>query len=74
MKFPIYIHKSIKYSAEEIDDSIRNLYELPGCYTSSWSDGSVIADPHPDVQAWSRNKDDYRCEFVEYIIDENNNN
>lgn len=57
------IHKSIKYTAEDINKAIENCKELPGVETSLFADGWIIADPSGvHIADWSRSKDDYRIE------------
>ena len=59
------IHKSIPYTAEQINDSINRGEELPGVETSIYADGWVIADPAGShVEDWTRNKEDYRIETL----------
>ena len=66
MSTKFFIHNSISYTGEEIAASIENMKELPGVYTSTYSDGTVIADPRPNIEDWTRNKEDYRVEELSF--------
>lgn len=65
VKWNFAIHKSLPYSAREVDKSIEEERELPGSWSSVYADMWTIVDPDGvEINDWERNKEDYRIEYL----------
>ena len=67
-KYIVFSIEPGKYSAYDILASIEGSYEIDGCYVSTFSDGWIIVDHKPNNNIWTRNKEDYRIEYIAYDI------